>query len=385
MTLESIAGFIVLSRLTVITIGGIKFLSLHLSSLITLPFFWSFSGSSSTCACRWIGILRPLWWMGVKFVLNFDFTVWFFVRPILFIRLGSFLAISIFKFCLSGFCIIATCLPSALGEGCWLTWIPSPWNRSRPIIALWLFGTTMRSAFPAFQPLHSMSQYSVPTFLIGAFVKLLMFVGFVLRLHQLFLSLSSISCTIISVTKLFELPESTTTQYLVLPNLMQSFVGVGDTSVGEINSPYNRPLILFWCFLFRYLMKPYLFVLQLVFLLIRLFHWCCDCWVSVHVGPADFNKVVGFVASSTRLSDGLALSPMLLCPGWSAVPTIMLLELLSVGLVWIASGRIVIASRLAEIAFVVSLISGTGFCKDRFRSSYDWYHCGVCSIFRLYS
>ena len=60
MTLESMASFIVLSRLTVITIDEIKFLSLHLSSLIMLPFFCNFLSSSSTCDCRWIVILRPL-------------------------------------------------------------------------------------------------------------------------------------------------------------------------------------------------------------------------------------------------------------------------------------------------------------------------------------
>ena len=177
MTLESMASFIVLSRLTVITIGEIKFLSLHLSSLIMLSFFCNFLSSSSTWDCRWIGILRPLWWTVVKFVLNFDLAVWVFDRPILLIRLGNFLDISVFRFCPSTFFIIAICLPSDFGEGCWLTCIPSPWNKSLPIIALWLLGTTMRSALPAFQPLHSMSQYSVPTFRICVFVKLRKFVG----------------------------------------------------------------------------------------------------------------------------------------------------------------------------------------------------------------
>ena len=109
LTLESIASFIVLSRLTEITIGEIKFLSLHLSNLITLPFFCNFLSSSSTCDCRLIGILRPLWWMGVKFVSNFDLIVWFFDRPILFIRLGIFLVIFIIKFYPSRFCIYNLC------------------------------------------------------------------------------------------------------------------------------------------------------------------------------------------------------------------------------------------------------------------------------------
>ena len=60
MTLESMASFFVLSLLTVITIGEIKFLSLHLSSMIMLPFFCNFLSSSSTCDCRWIGFLSPL-------------------------------------------------------------------------------------------------------------------------------------------------------------------------------------------------------------------------------------------------------------------------------------------------------------------------------------
>ena len=59
MTLKAIASFIVLSHLTVIFIGEIKFLSLHFSNLTTLPFFCNFLRSSSNCDCRWIGIFRP--------------------------------------------------------------------------------------------------------------------------------------------------------------------------------------------------------------------------------------------------------------------------------------------------------------------------------------
>ena len=213
MTLESLASFIVLSLFTVITIGDMKFLSLHFSSFILLPFSSNFLSSCSTWFCKCIGTLRPRWWIGVNLVLNLDFTVWFTDCPIRFIKPGNCLAITCYKFWLSRFSIIATFLPSAFGDVCWLTWMPSPRKRSLPISALWLIGTTMRSALPAFHPLHWTSQYTVPLFLIGVFVKLLRLVGFVLRLHQLFLSRSSISWAIRSVIKLLELPESTNTQY----------------------------------------------------------------------------------------------------------------------------------------------------------------------------
>ena len=231
--LESMASFIAFSLLTVITIGDMKFLSLHLSSFITLPFSCNFLSSCSIWFCKCIATLRPRWWIGVKFVLNLDFTLWFIDRPIRFTRLENCFAINCFKLWLSSFSIIATFLPSEFGDDCWLTWMPSPWKRSRPISALWLFGTTMRSALPAFHPLHWTSQYKVPLFLIGVFVKLLRLVGFVLRLHQLFLSRSSISWAIRSVIQPFELPESTITQYLLFPNVTFSLVGVVDPSVGE--------------------------------------------------------------------------------------------------------------------------------------------------------
>ena len=62
-------------------------------------------------------------------------------------------------------------------------------------------------------------------------MKVRRFVGFVLGLHQLMLSRSSISCVMRSVMRLFELPEPTVTQYLVLPKLICNFVGVVNSSV----------------------------------------------------------------------------------------------------------------------------------------------------------
>ena len=44
------------------------------------------------------------------------------------------------------------------GESCCFSCIPRGLNRSLPTITRCLFGTTMMSARPAFQPLHSMSQ-----------------------------------------------------------------------------------------------------------------------------------------------------------------------------------------------------------------------------------
>ena len=261
MTLESLASFIVLSFLTVNIIGELKLLSLHLSTLITLTFFCNFLNSSSTCDCRWIGILRPLWWMGVKFVLNFDLTVWFFDRPILFIRLGKFLAISIFKFCPSRFCIIATFLPSALGEGCWLTWIPSPWNKSWPLIALWLLVTTIRSALPAFQKLHTMTQYIVPIFLMGVFVKLHKFVGFVLRLHQLFflvlyLMRHSFCYQTVWTTWVHHYPVIGITKIYV-----EFFWVWVILQLGKLSWPCSRPRTPFRYSLFHCLMKPFFYLL----------------------------------------------------------------------------------------------------------------------------
>ena len=157
--------------------------------------------------------------------------MWFIDCSIRFIRLVNHFATSCFKFGYPNF-LSMQLLPSQFGDDCCLTWIANPWKKSRPISARWLFVTTMRSALPVFHPLHLMSKYVVPLFLIGVFVKTLKFVGFVLRLHQLFLSRSSISWAIRLVIRLFELPESTITQYLVLRDFTLSFVGVVGPSVG---------------------------------------------------------------------------------------------------------------------------------------------------------
>ena len=102
MTLESIASFIVLSRSTVITICEIKLLSLHLSSLIMLPFFWSFLSSSSTWDCRWVDWDSPSSLVdGVKFVLKFFEMIFWSSYP--FFRLGNFWLFLFLSFVLLGF------------------------------------------------------------------------------------------------------------------------------------------------------------------------------------------------------------------------------------------------------------------------------------------
>ena len=166
----SIANFMELPLLKAITIGEMKKSSVHLFIFVIWPFCWSFLSSPSTWFSRSSSMRRPFWWMEVKIVLNFYFTACLIERPLFVVRFLYSIDISCFGGHVDGAVRLQIILPPGLlGCCCWIV-IPISCNRSLQIIARWLLGTTNRSALSAYQPLHCISQYRFPLFLMVSFV-----------------------------------------------------------------------------------------------------------------------------------------------------------------------------------------------------------------------
>ena len=96
---ESSAILTLLSFLTVITTGPMKYSSEHFSSLIICLSSISFSNSCSPVLLSVIGLVYLCVVLGVNFSLKVDFATWFFERPRRVHRCGYFFNIHFMMFC----------------------------------------------------------------------------------------------------------------------------------------------------------------------------------------------------------------------------------------------------------------------------------------------
>ena len=153
---ESNANFIDLSLLTVITTGE-KNWSLHWSNFSMYCSLINLSISFATSSGKFIGNIFPLWCVGLNFFFEFCF-YYLILRP----SFTCYLSVESLSDC---FFVCTTIeigwqklLTVTFVGIAWLNVSPRLSNTSRPIKALWFFGTTVKSTRPPFHPFDSTSQ-----------------------------------------------------------------------------------------------------------------------------------------------------------------------------------------------------------------------------------